>query len=208
METVPIRDELMLRAQTYGALCSLVLQAPDGESLRALRQAYGAAEGSLASFVRGLPSDGGALERVRIDLEAEFRALFQDASASSVQPCESAYAEDPEASADSVRRAVSRAYAQAGFQVDEDEDLPADHIGVELAFMARLVESRIAAIDEGEDERACELARVQRTFLDEHLVPCAIAFCTELAEHARSDFYRGVVEEIEGFLAFEVDQAR
>ena len=103
---------------------------------------------------------------------------------------------------------MSRAYAQAGFQVDEGEDLPADHIGVELAFMARLVESRIAAIDEGEDERAAELARVQRTFLDEHLVPCAIAFCAELAEHARSDFYRGVVEEIEGFLAFEVDQAR
>ncbi len=38
METVSIRDELMLRAQTYGALCSLVLQAPDGESLRALQQ--------------------------------------------------------------------------------------------------------------------------------------------------------------------------
>ena len=179
-----------------------------GNPCARFEQAYGAAEGSLASFVRGLPSDEGALERVRFDLEAEFRALFQDASASSVQPCESAYAEDPEASADSVRRAVSRAYAQAGFQVDEGEDLPADHIGVELAFMARLVESRIAAIDEGEDERACELARVQRTFLDEHLVPCAIAFCAELAEHARSDFYRGVVEEIEGFLAFEVDQAR
>ena len=35
----------MLRAQTYNALCSLVLRAPDDESLRALQQAYSAAEG-------------------------------------------------------------------------------------------------------------------------------------------------------------------
>lgn len=208
VEELSIRDELMLRAQTYNALCSLVLQAPDDESLRALQQAYSAAEGCLASFVRGLPADGDSLESVRVELEAEFCALSPDTSENPVFPCESAYAEDPDGVAGGVGHAVSSAYAQAGFQVGEDEGLPADHIGVEMAFMARLIEGRIAALDAGDDERASELAHVQRRFLDEHLVACALPFCAELAERARSDFYRGVSEEIEGFLAFEVDRAR
>ncbi len=208
MENVSIRDELVMRAQTYSSFCSLLLQAPDAESLRALRAAYSEAEGRLASYVRGLSADDAALERVRADLKAEFEALLLSASADSASPFESSYVEDASGTVGGIPRIVSLEYARAGFQVGEDEDLRADHLGVEMAFMARLIESRIVAIDEDDEERAAELAEIKAAFLREHLAPCAKGFCAALAAGAQSDFYRGVAEEIEGFLAFEQEGAR
>lgn len=92
---------------------------------------------------------------------------------------------------------VREAYRSMGLAAARSNE-PDDHIGLELLFMALLIQR------EAEGNVAARQARQQ--FLAEHLSQWAPAFCADVAAHAQTPFYRGVALLTRGLLAREVTQ--
>lgn len=85
---------------------------------------------------------------------------------------------------------VKKKYLLAGLTKAAGFHEPEDHIAMELRFMSYLCEdgSRI---------------RLQKDFLNDHLLKWAPGFCDELFKKSRSDFYRGIGKILRGFLAID-----
>lgn len=69
---------------------------------------------------------------------------------------------------------------------------PDDHIGLELEFVAMLLEWALEAVEEGEDLEVESFTRAAAEFVEEHPGRWAGAFFELVAAEAHTDFYRGV----------------
>jgi len=87
---------------------------------------------------------------------------------------------------------VALLYRQHGFVVDITRAPAEDHLGVELEFVAHLLEREAAAREAGASAAALELYRQREEFLDRHLLPFALMFLTAADETAESTFYRSL----------------
>lgn len=74
----------------------------------------------------------------------------------------------------------------------QDYHEPEDHIALELRFMGRLCR----------DKSDISL-RMQKDFLEDHLMKWVPGFCDELCEKSSSDLYRGIGKITKGFLISE-----
>jgi TorA maturation chaperone TorD len=83
-------------------------------------------------------------------------------------------------------------YTSYGFEVELEQarTLSPDHIGIELEFMAKLVEEEKKAREEGDNAYAHRILLVQLQFLKEHLLVWAPQFLLQVAKHAKNPFYR------------------
>lgn len=75
-----------------------------------------------------------------------------------------------------------------------------DHLGLELDFMYQLNKM---AVDLTEEEKIDELYRSlldQKYFLQEHLLNWTPIFCEKVSKHSKTDFYKGMVKILTGFL--------
>lgn len=82
-------------------------------------------------------------------------------------------------------------YGQAGLLIDEEVELPPDHLYLELLFFSHLVETGQVAL--------------QKTFLVNHLMQWVPAYCDELGRTARTAFYRGIAALVKEFIAAEAE---
>lgn len=82
-------------------------------------------------------------------------------------------------------------YVKAGLEIDEDVELPPDHLYLELLFFSHLVET--GQVD------------LQKTFLGEHLMKWVPDYCDELNRTARTAFYRSIALLVKEFLAAEYE---
>lgn len=80
---------------------------------------------------------------------------------------------------------VQHFYWTAGVAVEEEFDLPADHISMELLFMSYLIEQNLKDLEIDFLRRLCEW------------IPL---FCDELYEAANTDFYREVATFVKEFV--------
>jgi TorA maturation chaperone TorD len=87
---------------------------------------------------------------------------------------------------------VKEEYRKAELEKAQDYHEHEDHISMELRFMSYLCE-----------KGGNESIRMQRDFLNDHLLKWAPAFCDELYEKSRNDFYRGIGKITKGFLVLE-----
>ncbi|MBI4954554.1 MAG: molecular chaperone TorD family protein [Myxococcales bacterium] len=78
-------------------------------------------------------------------------------------------------------RAALLAYAAAGLGFDGMRDGPADHLGLELCFVAALV---------AEEARGERDASARAAFVREHVSPFAAAVATAMQQSARTRFWR------------------
>ncbi len=74
-------------------------------------------------------------------------------------------------------------------QLDRARAVSPDHIGIELEFMYMLASSEYKALEEGDQEAACELAKLQKRFLGEHLLEWAPMFLQNVKAEAGTPFY-------------------
>lgn len=79
-----------------------------------------------------------------------------------------------------------------------------DYIGVELDFMRELALREAAAWESDTPETAATWVEAQRTFMREHLGEWAPAFIEKALEWAKTDFYKGHLRMLRGFLAGEL----
>ena len=85
-----------------------------------------------------------------------------------------------------------RLYYEAGLKMDENFQLPPDHIAVEMEFMAYLCFNELEAQRAGDKEKEDYAGELQKTVIENHLATFACQFAEKLARSANSDFYKTI----------------
>jgi TorA maturation chaperone TorD len=90
---------------------------------------------------------------------------------------------------------IKRKYIEMGYLLQKPTE-PADHIGIELMFMA---ESCKAAL---EGHKIEELKK-QKKFLEEEILRWVFRFCDALENNGNAHFYKGISKILRGFMQIE-----
>ncbi len=106
-------------------------------------------------------------------------------------PYESFYRRDDQMLETGGDNPVVQIYNRYDFrvQLDKARAVGPDHIGIELEFMYMLASSEYKAIEEGDFAAACEIARIERDFLRDHLLEWAPMFLQNIKAEAGTPFY-------------------
>ncbi len=152
------------------ALLEAVPELPSPQLLLS-HVACNAAE-QVAKTISALPSCG---EGAAHELAVEFTQLYCSCSEGAPYPYESIYADDKRLLMRPVHDEVAVLYREAGFDpASVCATEPEDHLGIELAFIAFLIEKKKAAEVSG--------------FVDRHLAWVS-RFCRETEQRAQNGFY-------------------
>ncbi len=149
------------------------------EAARALHDALEAGEGEgLASLIR------------EVHLDRSY--LFYMIGASRTSPYESVYRTDDSTVFGPTTLAVRSFYKAYGLRFERAETEPDDHIGIEFAFVAHLLDGAALALEEGDEEGACRLLSDVRAFLSDHLLVFAPLYLGNVQRRAKTSFYAAV----------------
>ena len=204
MDTRERNAEAEARELTYSFLSHLFLEEVSEDFLARLAEEPPSLEGELGRYAAGLA--GADLAAARTEAAAEFAALLLNMSADPVFPYESVYTSAERLLMQRSRDEVLAAYRAQGFERSGDLNVPEDHAGIELAFMARLCRKEADALAAG-DEVGAEAAReTQRVFLRDHVLAWFPQLCADLEKRAKRGLYRGLAETVRQFLAFEREE--
>ena len=130
-----------------------------------------------------------AIEELAVDYAATFLAAGS-AEGAAAPPCESVYTSPKRIFMQEAWEQVSQLYAEKGLGKDDAlSDLMEDHLALELAFMAWLVDNGAV--------------REQKTFLENHLLNWLPDFAVDVEQYGRTPFYKAVTKIALGFLRLE-----
>ena len=101
--------------------------------------------------------------------------------------------------------AVKNFIETTGLDYDSEFTGVPDHASVELEFMQRMTAWEADKWQQQDRENAEYCLKVQRMFLDQHLLAWLPQFCDEVIKQADIRFYAGVAELTKNFLDFEQD---
>jgi TorA maturation chaperone TorD len=99
-----------------------------------------------------------------------------------------------------VLKALADVYVAAGMAMSSDARERLDYIGIELEFLRMLALRELEAWEAGQEANAKSLLRQQSKFVGEHLVHWVPAFVERALTQAETDFYRGHMRMLLGFL--------
>lgn len=153
--------------------------------------------------IRDLDAD--EREAVVTDLATEYSSLFLMGTDDQVNPYESYYLGDEPIISQEPTVEVKHIMDELGYGGHESYAEPADHVGVELAFMAFLCRAAAKQLDDGNREYARRYLALQRQFLDQHLLEWVPDLCDDLAAATDATFYVGLADVTEAFLRSEAD---
>lgn len=129
------------------------------------------------------------------DLAVDYAQIFLsagDQSGKSAYPYESVYTDGARQIYGETTTKVEKILGEAGLKLREDMfKVYEDHIGVELEYMANLIEQGDKTLDE------------QKSFLKEHLLNWYGSFTSDVVRYATTDFYKGWAKITNGFLGLE-----
>jgi len=196
-----LRDECLARARLYRMLAGVFVEEPSAAFLSALRD-----ESLLANLAQAgvqfdadfLATDDATLVEA---LACEYTTLF--AATGGFPPVESVrltgrFKQDPHFQ-------VLECYRGAGFRVGGGRfDVFADHLGVELMFVAELLERSATAL--GDDDMALyrKLEREIKRFWTLHLGRWVRGYCRLIDQAAQHSFYREMARFLAGFAEEEI----
>lgn len=199
------------RGEAYALLARLVLEMPSPAFLRAMQASL-----ASATLERGLPlaDEIAALLRAvqaallsadTIALCAEHTRLFGGVSPTygPPPPYESLAREGRVPGM--ATAAVTAAYAAADLHPQLPDAGPADHLAVELRFIALCCAREAACWRQADTGAALAWLRRERSFLNEHVLSWAPSHCTRVAAAARDDYHRTVAQLVA--LACELDRS-
>ncbi|WP_200763771.1 TorD/DmsD family molecular chaperone [Nitrosophilus alvini] len=107
-------------------------------------------------------------------------------------PYETFYTRDDQMIESGGANPVVQIYNEYGFRVELDRArvVSPDHIGVELEFMHLLIQSQIRAEESEDFAAATELKKIEKKFLEEHLLKWAPMYLINVANEAATPFYQ------------------
>lgn len=198
------------RGETYGLLARFYRSEADAgfiERLRGMR--FPATTGNdaldrgyrlVASYL-SRPDDGMLLE-LAVDYTRTFIGAGVDGHAAAY-PFESVYTSEERLLRQDARDEVLALYRAEGLNKSaawRDEE---DHAGVEMEFLAVLCDRAADALEAGDGDGAAALLRAQHFFLLRHPLRWMLQLAKDMRIFARTDFYRGLAELTDGFLAVD-----
>lgn len=184
------------RSALYWLFAEIVLTCPDRGLVERLRRELQAPFGDVnpvsvqleqARRTLPQPEDAAQIERLAVEHTRLFGGLKEGYGLP--PPLESIHDED--ALAPEVMTEVARCYEDAGFALN-DRSTPADHLGLELRFMALLCHREAESWHANDSALAMQTRARQRDFLQAHLGRWAPGRWQETVTAARHDFYRRV----------------
>ncbi len=153
--------------------------------------------------------DEGKLEKVKLELAADYASLFLGVLHASegvgiIHPSESAYLtgflyQEP-------RDEVRKLYLDNGLVKSPQFKEPEDHIALELYFMAHLCRKALRALKSRKTEELSSNLETQMEFLEKHLLKWAPKLMDDVIRYAETAFYRGVGKIAKGLLETDKDQ--
>lgn len=136
-----------------------------------------------------------------LTLARDYQRLFIGPGRVLAPPHESVHLTRDRLVFDQQTREVRAAYRQFGRVAPALHREPDDHLGLELDFLAHLCLRTLDALDAGDEASVDATLATQQTFLTNHTLVFADKVTDLIAEHARTDFYRGVGLLVAGVLA-------
>lgn len=176
------------RRGIYALLGSLFLEPPPRNLLEDL---FGGKNVPFLESLIHVAKKFKSVDEFEIAVRDEFSSLFINPFEETVSLYQSTYeGENPYSK---VTQRIIEKYIEMGYEFKYGE--PADHIGVELFFIA---ESCKNALESEKDEKVKEL-RNQKRFIEEELkwVP---EFCDRIEKNEKSNFYREIARILRDFL--------
>lgn len=138
------------------------------------------------------------------ELSAEYTAIF---IAPGAMPPYQSVAESGRFLADAADK-LELFYQECGFEYRKEyPKLFPDHLGIQLSFIASLVEGEIKAMEAGNTDNAAELFAYRKNFFEKHLGKWYASYFERLLEGVEHPFYRSVVEFTHAFLDSEAEQS-
>ena len=140
---------------------------------------------------------------VLTELAVDYAAVFLGAGIADgtvAYPYESVYTSPERLIMQDARDKVLALYREKGLDKDEALDIPEDHVGLELEFMAYLChEAKEAFILKDWSSVAVSL-QIQKEFLEQHLLNWMSEFCADIQKCAHVDFYKAIGKITHGYL--------
>ncbi len=98
---------------------------------------------------------------------------------------------------------VQKFIETAGLKYKDDfKELP-DHICVELEFMQKVIKKERDAWENGDGDRALYCLKMEKMFIDDHLIKWVPRFCSKVVSEAELPFYREMAKITGNFIEFE-----
>jgi TorA maturation chaperone TorD len=104
-----------------------------------------------------------------------------------------------------VLQTISRAYREAGLEPPPDLKERLDHISIEMGFLQELAQNEASAWNSGDDQTASLCLAQQRDFMDHHFGEWVPFFIEKAFEYVETDFYRGHLRMLRGFILEQKD---
>ncbi len=98
---------------------------------------------------------------------------------------------------------VKKFIETAGLQYKDDFAALPDHISVEFEFMQKVIERERDAWAEGDRDKALYCLKMEKMFIDDHLIKWVPRFCSEVVSNAELSFYREIAKITGNFIEFE-----
>lgn len=142
---------------------------------------------TLASgFLRNISKDN----KIDYDLIlADYLTLFGSSGIPLAAPFESSYPAYGIKENQEIIPAVHYTYLSYGWQAEKIEEVPDDHLGIEIQFLNLMLE-KYNEVDDGICRK--ELTSDIKKFIDNHLRPWLTPWNRLMQKHASSDFYKGI----------------
>lgn len=131
--------------------------------------------------------------------------LFLMVGSSHTSPYESVYRTDDSTMFGPTTLEVRAFYRANGLRFERAETEPDDHIGLELAFAAHLLDKAASALEAGDAAAAETALSALRSFLSDHILVFAPMYLGNVQRRAKSAFYAAVAGIAEGTLSALAD---
>lgn len=118
-------------------------------------------------------------------------------------PYESVYTSEKRLMMQDARDEVLAIYRSAGLDKQASWRDGEDHIALELEFMGAMASRTAEALRGGDEDGACELLGLQRTFLADHVASWVPMMTCDLRKYAKTDLYQGLALLTDGFVALD-----
>jgi TorA maturation chaperone TorD len=195
-------DEYSARAQHYRLLAGAFIEEPGRDYLAALRTA----ESLQALSELGVSFDSDftepALDQLQETVACEYTVLF--ASSGGFPPVESVrlYGGFQQAPCFAVREF----YGKEGFTVGTGRfQVFDDQLGVELQFIAALMDRIVAAMQRGDGQEQRRLEKSVKRFWAQHLGRWVRGYAALVERAANHSFYREMAALLDAFAVFELE---
>jgi TorA maturation chaperone TorD len=132
------------------------------------------------------------LLKTKNSVEVDFARLFLGVKKTLVPPYESVWRSKDRLVMQKETAAVRNFYLEAGLKVKNQGEVPDDHIGIELEFMAFLWAKILESLQNNWEKNHRKFLRLKEDFYQKHLQVWTPQFCRELIKHSSTNFYSGI----------------